>query len=519
MKAGRSTAPCTPKVIDWLDAAGAKVIAYDVQFTEQTKRRADNALIEAVRNTRGRIVLATGDVTEYGETGVLGGTEQVEALGGRVGHTLMPRDKDGVVRRLSREVDGLPGLAVGTVEVARRRSVPRSDFDADGKAWIDFAGPPGTIRTVSFSKVYRGRADPAAFRGAVVVVGAVAAEVQDVHPTAVGRERQMSGAELHANAIATLLADAPLRAAPAWLTPALITLFGLLVPLATIRFGPIAVVIVATFAVVYVGVVQLAFQAGLILPAVEPLVTLGLSGVGVFAVLFAWVAAERDAARQALGLFVPGSAVGDVVRAWGNGGDLRSLTKTTETTCLFCDLRGFTRFSEILEDDDAQRVLNRYLTEMSESICSYNGTIVGYRGDGIVALFGAPEAHEDHADNAVRAAREMTGPRLEALNRWIAESNLGEGFAMGVGINSGTLRSGIIGSAGRLEYTAVGDAANVASRLEQETKNHAEQVLISGTTVAVLQKEKPSVAYVGTIEIRGRKAPVSIYGLNGAPVA
>ena len=102
------------------------------------------------------------------------------------------------------------------------------------------------------------------------------------------------------------------------------------------------------------------------------------------------------------------------MRAWGNGGDLRSLTKTTETTCLFCDLRGFTRFSEILEDDDAQRVLNRYLTEMSESICAYNGTIVGYRGDGIVALFGAPEAHEDHADNAVRAAREMTGPRLEA---------------------------------------------------------------------------------------------------------
>ena len=79
----------------------------------------------------------------------------------------------------------------------------------------------------------------------------------------------------------------------------------MLVPLATIRFGPIAVVIVAAVALVYVGLVQLAFQAGLILPALEPLVTLGLSGVGVFAVLFAWVAAERDAARQALGLFVP----------------------------------------------------------------------------------------------------------------------------------------------------------------------------------------------------------------------
>ena len=105
------------------------------------------------------------------------------------------------------------------------------------------------------------------------------------------------------------------------------------------------------------------------------------------------------------------------------------------------------------------------------------------------------------------------------MNRWIAESDLGEGFDMGVGINSGTLRSGIIGSAGRLEYTAVGDAANVASRLGAGDQESRRAGADSGTTVAVLQKEKPSVAYVGTIEIRGRKAPVSIYGLNGSPVA
>ena len=259
MSRGRSTAACTPRSSTG-STPGAKVIAYDVQFTEPTKPREDNALIEAVRNTRGRIVLATGDVTEYGETSVLGGTEQVEALGGRVGHTLMPRDADGVVRRLSREADGLPGLAVGTVEVARGVRCRARTSTPTGRRGSTSPARPGRSAPSRSRRSTRGRADPAAFRGAVVVVGAVAAEVQDVHPTAVGRERQMSGAELHANAIATLLADAPLRTAPDWLTPALIALFGLLVPLATIRFGPIAVVIVATVALVYIGLVQLAFR-------------------------------------------------------------------------------------------------------------------------------------------------------------------------------------------------------------------------------------------------------------------
>ena len=429
----------------------------------------------------------------------------------------MPLDADGVIRRMRGSVSGLPSLAVGAVEIARRRPVPRSEFNADGTAWIDFTGPPGSVRKVSFADVYKGRAEPEQFRGAVVVVGAMSGAVQDVRRTATSRNGQMSGAEIHANAIATLLHDTPLRAPPGWLTPALVVLFGLLVPLATIRFGAIAVVIVAAVALAYVGLLQLAFQAGLILPALDPLIALGLSGAGVFAVQFASLSAERNAARQVLGLFLPSDVVGQVLGSWSDGGDLRSLTRSTETTCVFCDLRGFTDFSEMLTEADVERVLDRYLTEMSDAICVHQGTIVGYRGDGIVALFETPG--EDHADNAVRAAREMAGPRLDALNRWIAEAGLGDGFDIGIGINSGTIRSGIIGSDRRLEYTAVGDAANVAARLEDETKNHEHQVLISGTTVAVLRREKPSLAYVGTVHIRGRQAPVSIYSLNGSPVA
>jgi adenylate cyclase len=352
-----------------------------------------------------------------------------------------------------------------------------------------------------------------------VVVGAVSAAVQDVHPTTIGRDRQMSGAELHANAIATLLQDVPLRSTPGWLTPVLTLLLGLAIPLAILRFGAIAAVIALPVALLYLGLVQLGFESGLIMPMLEPLIALVLSVAGIFVALFASVSAKGEAARDVLNLFLPASVVDEVLDSWTEGGDLRSLTKSTETTCVFCDLRGFSDFSEMLSEDDVERVLDRYLTEMSDAICAHQGTIVGYRGDGIVALFGAPMAQDDHGDNAVRAAREMAGHRLEQLNRWIAEAGLGDGFDMGIGINSGTIRSGIIGSNRRLEYTAVGDVANVASRLEYETKKQGLQVLVSGATVSVLRNEKPSLAYVGTIEIRGRTAPVSIYGLNGSPVA
>lgn len=511
-------------VIRWLDKAGARVIAYDVQFSEPKGKTWDDspqdvALFDAVQSTRGRTVLASGELDDDGQTNVFGGNEVVERLGSRVAHTLVPVDDDGVIRRLRSAIDGLPSLAVAAVEIARRRSVPRSAFAGDGTAWINFAGPAGSIRTESFSEIYLGRADPDAFRGAVVVVGAAFATVQDARATAISRDVLMSGTEIHANAVASLLHDTHLRAPPGWLVIALTLAFGMLAPLASMRFGPIAVIIATAVALVYVGLVQVAFQQEFILPVVDPLLAVVLGTAGVFAAQFASVSARGVAARDVLALFLPASVLDEVLDSWTQGSDLRSLTKSTETTCVFCDLRGFSDFSEMLSEADVERVLARYLTEMSDAICAHRGTIVGYRGDGIVALFGAPEAEVEHGDNAVRAAREMAGPRLNDLNRWIADAGLGDGFNMGIGINSGTLRSGIIGSAGRLEYTAVGDAANVAARLEEETKNHAQQVLISGTTVAVLQKEKPSVAYVGTIEIRGRKAPVSIYGLNGSAVA
>ena len=116
----------------------------------------------------------------------------------------------------------------------------------------------------------------------------------------------------------------------------------------------------------------------------------------------------------------------------------------------------------------------------------HGGTLVAYMGDGIMAVFGAPIEQPDHADRALAAAREMLSVRLERFNAWIREQGLGEGFRMGIGLNSGIVMSGQVGSERRIEYTAVGDTTNTAARLEGMTKGTPHQIFIADSTRALL---------------------------------
>src|SRR4051794_11257872 len=195
------------RIIDTLRRAGARVIVYDVQFTERSSDREDGALMDAVARARGRVVLATSDVDADGGHGVFGGEGTVRALGARVGNASLPLDPDGVTRRLPGVVDRMPSLAVTAVATAGRRPPARDVFA--GNRWIDFHGPPGAIPSVSFADVYKGRVPPSRLRGKIVLVGATALSLQDVRPTSVSADRLMSGVEIHANAISSLRRGSP----------------------------------------------------------------------------------------------------------------------------------------------------------------------------------------------------------------------------------------------------------------------------------------------------------------------
>lgn len=270
------------RVIRRLHAAGAREIVYDVQFTEPTRPREDLALYRAIEAVGGA-VLATSESDGHGGSNVLGGDENLERVGARAAASDLLNDRGGAVSRFAREVAGLETLAVATAERVGGPALEPSAFGDEG-AWIDYRGPPGTIRTVSFSDVLRGRFPPHAFRDRVVVVGASAPTLRDVHTTPIGGERLMAGAEVQANAIWTALHGLPLRKAPNVVGLLLVALLALFAPLASLRLPTFAAALVVPLAaVLLLAMAQLAFESGLIIDVVPGVAALALGVAGTIA--------------------------------------------------------------------------------------------------------------------------------------------------------------------------------------------------------------------------------------------
>lgn len=493
------------KAIDRLRKAGAKVIAYDVQFTEQTELREDNALLAAVDRADG-VVLATTEVSDDGRTNVFGGEEVLRAVGARAASGNYVNDEDGAIRRLPYRVEGLETFAISAAEEFTGRQIDeRAGFE-----WIDYRGPPGTIDSVSFSELVQGRTPPGFFRGKVAVIGATAPSLQDVHPTAVGKEEQMSGPEIQANSIASVLDDFPVEKAPNALDIGLIVLLGLVGPGIAVSRGPArAAVYGSLMAAVFAVGVQLAFSGGLIVSFVYPMASLLVGIVGALAVGLVLGAFERERVRDVFSRFVPEPVVDQVLKNVDD--DLRLGGELCVVTVLFSDVRGFTTFSESRPPERVIEILNRYLTTMTDVILKHGGTLVTFMGDGIMAAFGAPIEMDDHADRAVAAAREMAGPALDEFNEWMRAEGDGEGFQIGIGLNSGAVMAGNVGSQRRLEYTVIGDTTNTASRIEGMTKGTPHTIMLSDSTRLTLLREDPALAEMDAVEVRGRQAKVIIW--------
>jgi len=201
------------------------------------------------------------------------------------------------------------------------------------------------------------------------------------------------------------------------------------------------------------------------------------------------------------------------------GGGLRLGGTLRTCTMMFTDLRGFTTFSETRAADDVIKILNYYFGEMSQAVLDHGGTLVSYLGDGLMAVFGAPLDQPDHADRALAAAQEMIRDRLPRVNAWIAEQGYGEGFRMGVGVNSGPIMSGNIGSERRLEYTTIGDTVNTASRLAGLTKGTPYSLFVSDSTRTLLHEEPSDLVYVAELDVRGKSEKVKVWSLYGLAAA
>ncbi|MGH2847488.1 MAG: CHASE2 domain-containing protein [Thermoleophilaceae bacterium] len=282
------------RVIRRIQAARPAALVYDVQFTEPTRPRDDLALFDALAGTGGA-VLATSESDGRGGTNVLGGEENLRRARSRAAASDLNNDGSGAITRFPREVGGLPSIGVAGAARAGGPRRPAGAFDDEGLAWIDYRGPPGTIQALSFSDVLRGRADVESLRGKVVVVGASAPTLRDVHSTPVGGDELMAGAEVQANAIWSALHGLPLRSAPAAVNLLLILAFGIAAPLARARLSvPAIAFALPAVGLAYLAGAQLAFQAGVIVEVTAPLAALLVSG----AATIAWSHVAESRARH-----------------------------------------------------------------------------------------------------------------------------------------------------------------------------------------------------------------------------
>jgi len=520
------------QLISDIAAEHPKAIAYDIQLSDAPHpgcggQNDQLALINAINNANGRVVLGWQADATNGNVEFVGSTQGdaiLAQIGGHAASTLVPPDPGYVDRRVAYQIDNLRTFGVVTTEVATGHPVsPKLFGGVNGTGWIDYAGGANTFPMVSFASVILHKLPPNYFHNKIIVVGATTTSLQDIHATPTAP--LMTGPEIQANSIATVQAGLPLRSVPGWLNVLLIVVLGAAAPLVGLSLdgtgrgslgsalsgAASSVGLALVLGIVFLGAAQLAFDAGHVLSIVYALLALVLSAIAALAVHLVLGAMERERVRDLFARFVPHDVV-DEVLARTDGLRLGGVQR--DATVMFTDLRGFTSFAESLTPDRVIEVLNRYLSEMSDAILSHRGTLVSYMGDGIFAVFGAPLEEPHHASYALACAQEMLAVRLPRFNAWLREEGLSDGFRMGIGLNSGHVMSGNVGSEQRVEYAAVGDTTNSASRLESLTKGTPHQLFFSETTKNGLEAEPPGLLFVQEVQLRGRVGTIGVWTIE-----
>lgn len=379
---------------------------------------------------------------------------------------------------------------------------------------VNFAGPAGTYATYSAANVALGdvlEQNPDAFRNKIVLIGATTDTMQDVHPTPFSTQNPTPGVEIVANTIDTLINGKYLTIAPPWIA-LLITLgAALLAYLITLSKRP--TLTISLLIVAMIGYVAAAFtifvRQRYILPVIIPEIMLFLGVILPSLEQAVSQELEKRRVRNLFSRFISPEMVDQMMMTQ----DLNSLNKRADVSILFSDIRGFTTLSERMTPEEVVALLNPYLEAMSKVINQHGGTVDKYEGDAIIAFFGEPVPYKDHAVRALRAALDMRKALTKLKEKWEDEGRPSN-IEMGIGINSGEVFVGLLGSEQRINYTVIGDNANLASRLQDLTKTYAWPILISESTYQQV-KDEFETELVDSVTVKGKTQAVNVYKVLG----
>ena len=386
-------------------------------------------------------------------------------------------------------------IEVGGIRVA---------LDDSGAVHVPYrAGAP--FPYLSAADVLAGRVPPEQLENRIVLVGSTAPGLSDLRVTPFSNA--FPGVEIHAHMIAGML-DGDTRHQPAWADDArlgLVLLLGVALGAVLLRFGPtVGLALTVVMLLLLWALYAEAWRRHWVVPMAAPLVTiLGLYLLNAAYGFFLESRSKRQITKL-FGQYVPPELAQEMSR---NPTRYTMEGQSREMTVLFSDIRGFTNFSERLPPAELAEVLNAYLSSMTRVIQQQRGTIDKYIGDAIMAFWNAPVDLADHAVRAVQAALEMQAA-LPQLNRDFAARGWPE-VKIGIGVNSGRMSVGNMGSEFRMSYTVMGDAVNLGSRLEGITKQYGVGVLATQSTVDA----DPVHAFmkVDAVRVKGKETPVVIY--------
>ncbi|MEJ2792292.1 adenylate/guanylate cyclase domain-containing protein [Iodobacter sp. LRB] len=457
----------------------------------------------------------------------------LQQAAGHGGHFVPILDSDGIARRVSLVVkigeDYYPalGLALARMALGQEAFSPvieestqgvyaleafrlgnrRLPVNENGWALIPFKGPQGSFPYVSAADVISGKVSPEILKDKIVLLGTTAPGLKDLRATPVGES--YAGVEIHANLIAAIL-DQSLPQHPGYLFGAeflLLLIMGPLLIWVLIRFSPLFASVFCLLLMLFLTAGNLALwhYAHLDMPMAASLMII----VGLYTLNMAYGYFFESRRKRQLTQLFGQYVVPELVERMSEDPEKYTMEgQNRPLTVLFTDVRSFTKISEGMPADELSRFMNEFLTEISTVIRHQHlGTIDKYIGDCVMAFWGAPVFDPDHAQNAVLASLEIQ-EAIHQLNPKLAARNWPT-ISVGVGVNTGNVTVGDMGSQFRMNYTVMGDAVNLASRVESLTKYYGVSILVSENT----RNAAPNLVYreIDRVRVMGKTEAVTLY--------
>ncbi len=524
-------------LLDRLREGQPAAIGFDIAFPEPSSRGPeDDRLLAEALGRAGNVVLVAPITTvvepAYTKEDMNAPIQSLLEPAAGFGYANFILDDDAFVRTATVtrkfQEENIPSFASAMIQAAQRAGI-QTAFGKKEAFLINYRGGPNSFPTIPYYQIVRGEVTPDTFRGKIVLVGATTPVLHDLYPTPFATHGDMSGVELQANVLETILQNFPLERAPRSLGLILALAASIAAVWLPNRFRPLtALGIILAIAAVYGVVTYSAFVWGRVVMETS-IVSLALV-LGYSATVIENYMAEQKQRAMLMQLFSKHVSPEVAKAIWAqrdlflSGGRLRAQKMTT--TVLFTDLKGFTKIAEKMDTEGLLNWINMYLEAMVQIIMQHGGTVDDYFGDAIKANFGVPFQRETEeeiardAANAVECALAMRDQLKRLNDTWAKESLPPVG--MRVGIFTGELVAGCVGSAQRLKYTTIGDTVNTASRLESFEKDLEEpivsgnpcRILIGASTRAYLA-DRFWMRPVGTITFKGKETGISVFSVLG----